>query len=339
MEIKINYIGFIGWGNLGDEALYEVNKKLFYPYKFKQDLIILKNIYKKIHCLSNLPFNKIHNLYFPVNIFGGGTVLPEWLDKAKPNKLNYAFGVGVRNPIFWGEYQKELIEKVKAFPFRMLGVRGYTSKNILEKWGIKSEVIGDPALLLKPKNVVERNPELIVINVGSIWTKRWGDGAVLSNEIGRICKALNKRGYQPVLMPVWKRDIDTINKISEYTNTPVFRDWKDIQKTIDFISSCQILIGEKLHASVFSAATYTPFITLEYQPKCRDFTDSLDYKGYIIRTNDVTCEKILDMVYDLEGDWGTVNKLLFNKVNFYRGKLINFSEKIKKDIQKVYPFT
>jgi hypothetical protein len=33
----INYVGWIGRGNLGDEGCYRVNKEIFQPYKFEED--------------------------------------------------------------------------------------------------------------------------------------------------------------------------------------------------------------------------------------------------------------------------------------------------------------
>lgn len=341
MKSIINYVGWIGHGNLGDEALYKVNKEVFKPYNFKQDLTTLKNLNKYLRLLTKRNvynsslFQKLNNWFLPVTLFGGGTVIPEWLKWVKPNKINYAYGVGVRNPEFWGKYPQPVIEKVKQFNFRMLGVRGRTSMEILKGWGIKCEEIGDPCLLLKPIKGIERKSRRIAINVGSDGIT-WGDEVVVFNETGKICKALKNHSYQPVLIPFCKSDVDSVTAIAEYTNTPIFRGWMDVEKTINFIASCHALIGERLHASVFSAATYTPFITLEYRPKCRDFTESLGFKEYIIRTDDITCEKTLKMLYLLEENWYTLHKSLFKKVNFYRGKLRWYAEKIKKDLHEIY---
>jgi len=314
---RVTYVGWLGHGNLGDEALYQVNTKVFKPY-----LLIPE--------IENPHYSKI-------TLFGGGTLLPNYTLIVKPNKYNYAYGVGVRNPSFWGEFDHSLIEKVKKFNIRYLGVRDNASKKLLKSWGIESEVVGDPCLLLEPthyeKKEKKETSKKIAINLGSIGPLWGGDKERVLSQVARLCRTLQRKGYYPILIPFYKKDLNDIQRISAVTNTPIFKDWMNIQKVLDFIASCRILVGEKLHSIVFSAATYTPFISIEYRPKCRGFAETIGFKEYVIRTDEITTEKIMVIFSDLLDNWNEMYEKLVKNVESYRKKLINFAELIKKELR------
>ena len=146
MKKIINYFGWTGHNNLGDEAIYGVSK-IFFSKKFD-----LKKYNKRFHS--------------KISLLGGGTVIPEWTAVHLPNKYNYAYGVGVRNPAYWGNFPPYWINSIKKFNFRYFGVRGYISQEILKSWGIKSEVIGDPALSLEPnKYAFNKHVKKVGINI------------------------------------------------------------------------------------------------------------------------------------------------------------------------------
>jgi len=324
MKRRITYVGCLGYENLGDEALYRVCTKVFKPYH------LIPEIGKPLTRVSKPHYSKI-------TLFGGGTLLPTFASIIPPNKYNYAYGVGVRNPSFWGEFDQSLIEKVKKFNFRYLGVRGYTSKRLLSNWGIGSEVVGDPGLLLEPKCYEEvgrkEKKRKIAINVGSAGWLWGGDQEKVYREVAKLCRFLQKSGYRPVLIPFYKKNLNDIRRISVLTNTPIFKNWMDVQKVLDFIASCRIMIGEKLHSNVFSAATYTPFISIEYTPKCREFAETMGFEKYIIRTDEITTKKIMVIFWDLLDNWNEMYEKLVKNVESYRKKLIKFAELIKKDIK------
>ena len=115
------------------------------------------------------------------------------------NRYNYAFGVGVRNPCFWGNFNPVVIEQVKRFKFRFIGVRGNISRDLLRKWGISSEVIGDPVLVLEPHSC-KRKEEKIALNVSGASKEMWGNPQVLMNETIKLCRTL-KKDYDLTLIP------------------------------------------------------------------------------------------------------------------------------------------
>ena len=317
MKRRVTYVGCLGHENLGDEALYQLNRKVFKPYQLIPEM------------------GTAH--YSRITLFGGGTLLPTFASVITPNEYNYAYGVGVRNPSFWGEFDSSLIEQVKKFNFRYLGVRGDASKRLLEDWGIDSEVVGDPCLLLEPSHYEKKDRKEggrnIAVNAGSAGWLWGGNQERVFREVAKLCRALKKSGYRPILVPFYKNNLNEIQRVSEVTSTPILKDWMDIQKVLDLIASCRILIGEKLHSVVFSAATYTPFISIEYTPKCRDFAETMGFGEYITRTDEMTSKKVMVKISDLLHNWDEMYEKLVRNVDFYRSKLRRSAELIKKDIQ------
>ena len=317
---RITYVGALGHENVGDEALYKINRRVFESYELVPSL---------------------RRQLSGITLLGGGTLIPEWTVLVLPNTYNYAFGVGVKNPSF---FEKSLplyihsitIEQTKRFNFRLFGVRGYTSKKTLAQWGIESEVVGDPCLLFEPTRYDKREDNRIAINVGRSLGYIWGgDEERVLEETIRLCKSLIADHYHPVLVPFWIEDVPYIQRISSLLDIEVFADWANTQKLLDFIASCHILVGEKLHSLVFSAATNTPFVSIEYRPKCQDFAESVGFGGYNIRTSEMTAKRVDVLIRNLLDDWDDMHSLLDKNVQQYRRRLDNFARRIINDIESL----
>src|SRR5687768_10232764 len=97
---NIGYIGWLGYDNLGDEALYEAMLALFAGHR----VLPYKNT-KETRCLENL-FRK--RLYKAVCL-GGGTLintrlsLIELRTAQERYKKTFTFGSGVQAPSFYKE--------------------------------------------------------------------------------------------------------------------------------------------------------------------------------------------------------------------------------------------
>jgi hypothetical protein len=314
----ITYVGCRG--NLVDEAYLMINQKIFAPCNVVSDARTLGFWYGK--------------QYSKVSLFGGGTILPFDSFWVRPNCYNYAFGVGVRDLSFSPEfYQKGVVEKTRRFNFRLLGVRGEQSRKTLQKWGIDSEVVGEPCLLLEPEPHIRRNQNLIGVNL-STFKAIWGNNAnkIVSEGI-KICNSLLEKGYSIILIPVREEDPPALKEISRVTGAPVFDRGVDVQGTLNLIASCKVLIGEILPSLSFSAAATTPFIMISYQQKCADFVDTVGFGKYAIRTDEVTCEKVITLVEDLLSNWNGMHDILIRNVSSYRKRLRDFADRIMDDIE------
>jgi len=313
---RIDYVGWLGHDNTGDEAIHLANQMIFSQYQL-------------------VPYN-VRGRTHRINLFGGGTVLPVWVLKILPGRYNYAFGVGVRDPAFWGNFHPFVIELVRRFSFRFLGVRDKVSEELLNKWGIDSEVIGDPCLLLEPNSYKKEDRKVVGVNVGPFCEKIWGnDHRRVLIEMIRVCKLIKRDGYYPILIPFWKDDIPYVKTISEAANVSIFENWENIQDVLDFIASCHVLIGEKLHSIIFGASTYTPFLSIEYSPKCRSFSEIMGFDEYVIRTDEIVAESVLNLFYDLLENWNQMRSRLIGKVEMYRERLREFATHIVDDIESL----
>jgi len=317
---KITYVGWSGHNNVGDDALYSVTRSVFRPYRL-------------------IPDNK--KQYSRITLFGGGTLLPRGPSLVLPNKYNYAYGAAVQDPSFWGDFESfptglYWIKKIKQFNFRYIGVRDKTSSILLKKWGVDSKLIGDPCLLLRPSKFKrERNSSKIAINIGSDGYVWGGDERRVFQQTTKLCGTLKKEGWNPILIPFSEQDIDSVERISKETNTEFLSNLWDIQEILNAIASCHVLIGEKLHSLVFSAAAHTPFISIEYRPKCYSFAETVGFEKYNIRTDEMTSQNIMMLLNDLLDNWSEMHRILVKNVTTLRKKLGEAASLIKGDIESL----
>lgn len=336
---KISYVGWIGQGNIGDEALYLVSKRLLKDYDLSLD------------CLwsgQNKVQRLIRNYGSKVTFFGGGTIIPLWFTKKanKRRKLNIAFGLGVRNPSFWGDFESSVINDFKKWNLNRISVRGYISQKILSGWGIESEVIGDPVLQLRPKEYKDicKN-ESVVINIGKSEGKIHGaDETRVLKEMIKFCQYLENKGFNLILIPFWSEDVDYMKELHGQLKRATFKNYVKndivtddaISEIMDIISRSNFLVGEKLHSLVLSAACHKPFISLEYRPKCLDFASSVGFEDYNIRTDLLSFETLVEKYMELMKNETAMTDRLTSNVNYFRNKIENFIDLVKRDIQQIY---
>lgn len=325
----LNYVGWTGHGNIGDQALYTAIQSVFDAYK----------LVPSTNSLVPTP----PKLYSGITLFGSGTLLPRWSTVVMPNRFNYAYGVGAVDPDFY-EYQygkraqgfyKFAVKKTMEFDFRNVGVRGERSKELLREWKIESEIIGDPCLLLKPSSFESKQRNLVAVNIGSEPLEPWwGRSESITEEVTKLCLFLKKRGYSIVLVPFSDRDLPWILEISDKAGLPIFKKCT-LQSLLDFLSNCQVVIGERLHMSVLSAAASTPFISIAYHPKCFEFAEILDFEEFVLRADKIDLRNLSDMFMKLTNNWNHLHDQLQRKVDMYRNKLLRFAAQVIEDIDSL----
>jgi polysaccharide pyruvyl transferase WcaK-like protein len=319
---RVNYVGWLGQGNLGDEAVY-------------------KSISELLDCFKLVPASmdyKDYGVISPVTIVGDSTGIPDWLEKIRPTRYNYIFGSGVKDPSFYGynyifhPASKVFVDMNRLKFFRGIGVRGEFSRDLLAKWGIHSEVIGDVCFSLKPSRSVKRADDQIVVSVGSDGIL-WGmDEERLFREVAKVCRTLRREGYELILLPFWTANVDRVKKLARDEDIRFFGNWFSVTSTLDLIAGCKMLIGEKLHSLGFSAAAGTPFIGLEYQPKCLEIAHSVGFEKYMIRTDVASEKKIAVLFEDMSKNYDEMKNKLVEKVDFYREKQRHFAQRIIRDV-------
>jgi polysaccharide pyruvyl transferase WcaK-like protein len=322
---RINYVGWLGHGNLGDEAVYKAISEL-------------------LSCFTLVPASMNYADYSdvsPITILGDSTGIPEWLEAIRPTAYNYVFGSGVKDPLFFG-YDYVFREALKCSVainrlkfFKAIGVRGDLSRDLLATRGIKSEVIGDVSFSLRPSRSIKRTDNKIAIAVGSDGIL-WGmNEERLLREVAKVCRNLKREGYELFLLPFWIKNFQRLKRFADEEGIILFDNWFDPQSSLDFIASCNMVIGERLHALGLSAAAGTPFITLEYQPKCYELAQSVGFEGYAIRTDSALEERIMNVFRHLCDNYEKMKELLDAKIDFYRKKQKQFALRIIQDTESL----
>jgi polysaccharide pyruvyl transferase WcaK-like protein len=323
------YIGWVGHGNLGDEALYMAIKNLFGRHI---------EFYEKNYVGTGLKYY-LNNLNLPLDyvFLGGGTLINRGknysLLKSIYAKKKIVFGTGVANPEYWqtvdgfNSYASEWAEALNNTNY--IGVRGPLSKKLLTEWGVAREIkiIGDPALLFLRDAIVRKKKNRILgVNVGFTGGLLWGgDDEAFLNKLVDELRVIGDRGWSFKFFPVYKKDIEITYKmmklLKEY-KVECVENYMDIDKFMDEMDNIDVFIGEKLHSVVLAICTHTPSMMLEYRPKCRDFMMSMDLNHLNVRTDQINRNQLVEIVEKLYDNLESEQDIIHEKAIVIKNKLI-----------------
>lgn len=276
-KVRVDYIGFTGKDNLGDEAVLAGVRKL-------------------------LPWAEIgRDIDDPeVLMVGGGTLingknyyLTRVLRNDSPRLEKVVFGTGVRNPGFWGvteemaEWWSVLSSSVYA------GVRGPDSVDNLRKLGYQGrpDILGDPALsLTAPEDSTRVTGRVIICPVhtaGSLWG---GDDEKVFAALASSIRQLRGRGHEVVMMSLFPADdrwLIELMRAAGASDMPYVPGYSNLDATLGWLASADLVVSERLHGSILAAACGTPFVALEYRPKVRDFARSIQMERLLVKTDEI----------------------------------------------------
>ncbi|HLT96506.1 MAG TPA: glycosyltransferase [Acidimicrobiia bacterium] len=277
------YVGWVGYDNLGDEAMLEAARRL-------------------------LPWADVETSGSPRDLLllGGGTLINRstylgWLaERDSPRIERAVLGTGVANPAYWG-----VTEPVDGW-LRWLstccyvGVRGPRSEATLREWGYDGplEVSGDPALLLERPSGAESSQSRIVVSPA--WTngELWGesDEAVMDTLAKSVRQWLGEGREVAFLScnPADDRPIFEIMREAGKPDLPYTPGYRDMDAALRLLASAGLVVGERLHAVVLAAAVGAPFVALEYRPKLADFAASVGADEVVLRTDQLSVDRIED---------------------------------------------
>jgi polysaccharide pyruvyl transferase WcaK-like protein len=244
----------------------------------------------------------------------------------------FVFGSGVGDPLF-GEVLQSDVWNAALERSLFVGVRGIRSKQVLEEAGCRAtvEVIGDPALLageaiMSPPVLEERH---MVINLcdpnhSRLWG--WNNEAVQAAVVD-AAKLLLDAGWSLTFVSFESRNnryvqgaVEALGQVGT-ERVRVFNGYESLDRTLALFASAQMVIGEKLHATVLAAAVGTPFIALEYRPKCRDFAATMGFDPFVIRTDQLTASTLLEAVEEMNRHDAELRRHLRATVAEYRQRL------------------
>lgn len=141
---------------------------------------------------------------------------------------------------------------------------------------------------------------------------------------------LIKKGYQILLIPQWINEIKTnemslLKDISNLNQERIFI----LPSNIDsfgqqiIISKLFCLISMRYHPSLWAIKMNVPFITISYEHKFMGFIKKTELFDYIINTEEMNADKIIDKFNTLEKNYIKI-----------KDRLKNISQFLKKDSKK-----
>jgi len=355
----VAYSGWIGHNNIGDEAIFESITQLFPNHEFVNanyvssydDLLIGGGtVLPNRGILKTGPRAAYSNAAIGVGVrnpcfwnqrfgtFDVGYLLHKYkLSQLNNNQYIRYLLTGLEKEFDPILYQNHIIgieafDKTKQFDFDYLGVRGPISHCILNEHSIPNTISGDTALFLEPSNYVDSPSNKIAVTLRS-GNYQWDKDGAYHRAVMKFCQR-HQDEYEFVFLPFHPSDLQVNIHIMKKVKNAYLIDhcsYVKVQDTLDVISGCDLMIGDKLHACVLAACCYVPFISMEYRPKNLDFACSVGMDQYNVRTDVVTSD-ILEKLAQSLLDNPEIRKQLKNNVSYYRKQLVNFSNSIQNCI-------
>lgn len=277
---NIGYIGWVGQGNLGDDAMYSAARKLLAP----AELIHFDG--RKREQLFTLLGLSGHR-YFSSVFLGGGTLInPGYkniVQLALSSGLDVSsLGTGVGSSGFSAKRFEEIEDWIPLLHrFKHLGVRGPRSLKILQEMGVEhAEVVGDLALALAPdESFPYLNSCFYALNIAtpSFNSPSFPTSKLFSGFIKTVSE-LYQKGLHPLPIAFCPDDIDPLsyildNSIPSKIDVRLIRSHEEL---FGILKSCRFLLGVRLHSAVLSCCVGVPPILVGYRDKCADFMESMD---------------------------------------------------------------
>ena len=127
------------------------------------------------------------------------------------------------------------------------------------------------------------------------------DGAVFSSLAGLV-ESLRTDGRTVAYLschPGDDRHIMEIMKQSGSVEAEYVAGYADRDAGVELLARAEAVVAERLHAAVVGAACGTPAVLLEYRPKLRDFARSVEQEDYVVRTDEVSSDRLAGLLRDL----------------------------------------
>lgn len=325
----ITYLGWHGRGNLGDDAIRDAVE-----LGLEVDRIVDLPLYPR-EIVGQLATGLRTRTRDTTLVVGGGTCIGRrnWrrhlqlglvVTKRRPPLI---IGAGVEDPAFFGRNSYSDRGELARWSRLLLGsgkvtVRGPRSAELLADIGIEAAVVGDPALLFEPADQ-RRTEGLVGVNIG-FGDDLWGhDPSLVTSAGAEMCATLERRGHRFVGISMNREDDLRLREmfgrasIEAAVVTPT-----TVEQLLDLVGSCALVVASRLHASVFSAIAGTPTLILEYQPKCRDFAESVHLGDWCFRTDNLSGGRLASAALAALGQADEMSMQLRSSVAELRGRLV-----------------
>jgi polysaccharide pyruvyl transferase WcaK-like protein len=328
------YQGWVGWRNLGDEVMFEACRRCLPRIRWTaipfDDIPPPRSLITRVR--DRYEREMVGRLGGAVAMLGGGTIvnrIPAWLEQyrrlgrtvRRPVPL---FAPGVADPAFWSgrpgwtDARAEWRSELATLP--VVGVRGPMSKRLLDEVGCRNVVVaGDPALALQRATTpaAPAGRRRVAINAGRAKGEVWGSEDRMLASLADAARRLLAAGYEVRVFPAWDRDESVCRELARaagLSNDAVDPLRLEADAMLQYLDDFDVVVSVKLHAAVLAAAAAVPFVAVEYQPKVRDFTESLGWERYTLRSDGFEAADVEGAVREIHDDRGAISHRLAARV-------------------------
>jgi polysaccharide pyruvyl transferase WcaK-like protein len=298
--MRLTYVGWVGFGNLGDDAIAEAVLPPLEP----------EEVVYAAHGPADLRRVIRPGASHRYLLLGGGTAVGRRNWRAVVNAAGalqawrrpwFMIGAGVEDPGFDGRNSfsggGELARWRRTLAhFDRVTVRGPRSAELLAGVGVDADVVGDPALLLRPGSTSTGTTGALGVALG-FGDDLWGHAQqrVLDAVTGAALEHVRTGGTVRLIV-MNDDDSAAARHVADALPAGAATTGR-VSSSAEFfavVDGCDTLISQRLHGAVLAAAADVPVIALEYQPKCRDFMASIAQDELCLRCDTVTATGLTD---------------------------------------------
>jgi polysaccharide pyruvyl transferase WcaK-like protein len=177
-------------------------------------------------------------------------------------------------------------------------LRDYYSLNELKNYIVNRDdmnVIGDLSFMTSDddidnfKSLYSLSP-CIGFNIGTSFGRIYGqDEDYVFKECVSLINRLTRDGYNVLFFPVWIKDIPIQNRIylscSNKKQLHIIEKIHDYRVIVSTLKKMDLVIGMKLHSTIFSFLAGVPVVSISYREKCLAFMEIMGMKKHAIKTD------------------------------------------------------
>lgn len=288
--------GYYGFDNVGDEAILSAIIHALQQVQPEIEITVLSNNPEStidthhVHAVNRRKMKEICRVLKKADglISGGGSLLQ---DATSIKSIAYYTGVikiakRYNKPVFiyaqgMGPLKRRLSKWLVKSTLNKVGkitVRDQGSMRLLQDIGVKQvlTIVPDPVLgldscsFVNPSNNVQKLDESFI----TVSVRDWPSDHKYKRKIANCLDQIVQAGHPIVFVPMHGKLDEMASKA-----TAALMDEKSVvspgnasmEEKISLIGESKLLIGMRLHALIFSAITYTPFVAISYDPKIDAF--------------------------------------------------------------------
>ena len=365
---KIMISGYYGFNNTGDEAILTSMVRAF-KEKIPQIKIVTlsKNPLQTsrsydINSINRLNLIKILICLRDTNLFisGGGGLLQDSTGKGWSTLyylglifiarmfsvpiMIYAQGIGPINKQVNKRLIKWILNKVD-----LITVRDSSSKELLENLGVVSSSIhvnSDAAFLLKKRqafDVINKYPHIKEImcsdNYSTIGISVRDCNKVNKDLKGVFAKLaddlIERFKVKIVFLPFkFNEDIyiseEIISLMKNKTQIKILKDKLEPEELLSILSHLSLMVGVRLHSIIFSTIANIPFIAINYDPKVKNFVESLCLPELLLESDNISLKTVKEKIKYIRENKDKIDRILLEKTKILEEKACSNNELVFK---------